>query len=273
MKPIVLFSALALVAVLAGCTDDAPTASPNAVPFYADQQYYPTEQGTTWTYRIDTISSRGQVTADVRRRTCRITGPKRVDSVDYVVQVNETARQDTLTVDTVYIRKDGNGVFLSSPQLRLLSQAPVIPQLPISFPKEILVLPQYVQPGLGWNILNIEINLIPLFPMYFRVNAVFVAREDLHLDGATYRNCAKVRIDIDARFPNPQNPQDILNPLIIKESAYFWLTRPFGLVAGDGSDAVFALLRGQIPITLGASTHVRHEVIGMNIVQPSASCP
>jgi hypothetical protein len=269
-------SSLALAACLAaclapGCAEEAPTAASGDLPFYADQQYYPTENGTTWTYRIDTISARGVVTSDIGRRLCRIVGPLRVDSTDYVLQVNENTGAQA-GVDSIYIRKDADGVFLSSPQMQTLGQLAVLQQLGIVIPKEFLVVPQNVLPGLSWSIVNIEYNQIPIFPIWFRVHATYLTREDVQLGGARYKGCAKVRMDISARFPNPENPSDFLNPLLIEQTATFWLSKPFGIVAGDGSESVFTMLRGQLPLTQSA-THMRHEVIGMNIVQPQVPCP
>lgn len=266
---LVLFCVLACCS--AGCTEDPPSALPSSVPFYADQQYYPTESGTRWTYRIDTISRGGSTTRDIGRRLCRIVGPLRVDSMDYVLQVNENTGTGSASVDSIYIRKNAEGVYLSSPQLRLLSQLGSL-QLPIVIPSEFLIVPQNVLPGLSWSIVNIEFNQIPLFPIYFRVAATYVTREDIQLDNGRYRDCAKIRMEVSARFPNPQDPTNLLNPLIINETAFFWLSKPFGIVAGDGSETVFAMLRGELPLTQ-SSTHMRHEIIGMDIVQPHVSCP
>jgi hypothetical protein len=261
--------------LLSACSEGDPETPPDAKIFYADQQYYPTGDGTRWSYRIDTISAANQTTKDVSRKYCWIVGPRDIDTtggtVRYVLQVNDVKTGTSTTRDSLYIRKNSGGVYVSSPQLLLLAQIPLLAQFGISFPKEFLILPQYVQPGLSWSILNLEFNQIPLYPIWFRVNATYLAKETLKLDSMTVKDCAKIKLDIDARFPNIQD-QNPLNPLLIKESATFWLSRPFGLVAGDGSEAVFLMLSGQLPLTT-VSRHVRHELTHLELPMSAGDCP
>jgi hypothetical protein len=264
-----LMISLPVLLVWAACNDAPTVVSGDAKTFLADQHYYPSDEGTFWRYRIDTTGVSGGTIRDVGRRTARMFGKIRIDSLDYAVQTNETVSGITTTNDNVYIRHSDQGVFLSSPQLQDFGR--VIPFLS-SFPKEIQIIPASLETSTSWSILNFEFTQIPLFPIYFRVTAAYLNRESVQIDMGTFRDCIKIRVDIDARFPNPQTPQDLLNPLIIKESANFWLSRPIGLVMGDGSEVVFSLLEGRLPLNI-PRRRMHQELLGYDIVQPNGSCP
>ncbi len=264
-----ILPALLLTLALGSCSK-SPVSS-GGEPIYADQQYYPTLKGTFWTYRIDTTGSDGRTVRDVQRQTSRIIGSMEGDSGIYAVQVNEVSAGVDVTFDTLYIRKSGRGVHFTSPALR----AGLLPNLPGigSFPSELLLVPFPLEETYGttWSILNFEFNQIPLFPIYIRVKAAFIGYETVTTDTRTFKNCARILVTIDARFPNLQNPQDLLNPTIIKENASFWLCRPLGLVMGDGSSLLFALLGGRLPFTL-QRRRVHQELLNCDIVQPKDPC-
>ena len=261
--------AVVLISGFSSC-NDTTVISGSGQPFLFDQHFYPTEIGTFWNYRVDTTGQSGPTVRDVSRITARIRGSIVLDSLQYTVQENETISGANTTFDTLYIRKDGEGIHLSSPSLRQGFGGPLSGFIG-SFPKEFLILPANLESTSSWNIINFEFNQIPIFPIYFRVNASYLGKETVQTDFKTYKECARIRIDIDARFPNPQNPTDFLNPLIIKENASFWLARPLGLVVGDGSSLVFTLLSGQIPLSL-TKRRVHQEVMGLEIVQPHDPC-
>jgi hypothetical protein len=87
----------------------------------------------------------------------------------------------------------------------------------------------------------------------------------------TFHDCAHVQLIIEAQFPNPQNPTDILNPIRLNETADFYFTHPQGLVLAEGSAAVFRILRGSIPLDR-TYARVRQEITAMSIVQPDPFC-
>jgi hypothetical protein len=122
-----------------------------------------------------------------------------------------------------------------------------------------------------WDIITIEFNQIPLFPIYFRVKGRYLGTGDVQTQRGTLKQCAHTVITIEARFPNPEDPTNILNPLLINEKADFWFTRPYGLALIDGSEAVFILLRGGLPLQRNFAK-MRQELTDMNIVQPSPVC-
>jgi len=260
----------AVAALLLFSCDDAPTVvnSGDRI-FYSDQGYYPTEENTFWRYRIDTTGVSGLTMRDVIRRTSRIFGRINIDSLEYTLQINENVGGVNTTYDTLYIRKTESGVYLSSPQLQTFSR---FGSFLGDFPKEVLLIPASLSSASTWNIINYQFDQIPFFPIYFRVSASFLNKESIQLDLTTFKECIKIRVDIDARLPNLQNPQDFLNPTIIKESANFWLSRPLGLVAGDGSEVVFVLLQGRIPLAL-VKRRMHQELIGFDIIQPKSECP
>lgn len=261
---------LSIPFLIISCDDSTTVVTSNAQPLYADQQFYPMEEGTFWRYRIDTTGVTGPTVRDVGRVTSRIMGRITFDSLVYSVQTNETVMGISSTIDTVFVRKDDQGVFFSSPTLRSFSLFPGLPGFS-GFPKEYLILPKDPSARPNWVLINFEFNQIPFFPIYFRVTASYLGRETIQTDFRTFKNCARVKIDIDARLPNPANPQDIFNPLIIRENASFWFAQPLGLVVGDGNEAIFTLLNGRIPIGI-LQRRIHQEVIGLEIVQPPDTC-
>jgi hypothetical protein len=257
------------IALLAACAEDAPPVSSNGERIYADQQYYPVTTGTVWEYRIDTTSTGGQNFKDIGRRFSTIGGIADFDSVAYTIQQNRTVSGGSETTDTLFVRKNRDGVYLSTPGLRQLAMLPSFPGVDLgTIPREILLLPYAAIPGTFWRVFNFEFNQIPIFPIYFRVQGEFVGVQNVRTDWMEFKDCMRIRLSIDARFPNLQDPTNILNPLLIKESADFWFTHPGGLVLADGSKAVFAFLGGALPLspTFGRQ---RLEVVSMNLVQPT----
>jgi hypothetical protein len=249
------------------CTEDPAPVSTSGPALFADQQYYPLLEGSSWQYRLDSAGVTGIATIQAR-----MTGTRVVDSLTYAVQANAIQRAGQSEADTQYIRKSNVGIMMSSPGLLDLGSFPVIPGGPaFDIPKEFLILP--FNPGFQatWDILNIEFNQIPIFPIYFRVKGRYIGTGDVATARGTLRDCARVTISIEARLPNLENPTDFLNPLVLNERADFYFTRPYGLALVDGSEAVFTLLRGGIPL---ASTfpRLRQELMDMNIVQPDPVC-
>ncbi|MDH7515159.1 MAG: hypothetical protein QHI48_04705 [Bacteroidota bacterium] len=271
MRHVIILSLACTAFLMTSCSDDTTVVTANAVPFLVDQQYYPTEEGTFWRYRVDTTGVTGPTVRDVSRKTSRMVGTIRIDSLVYAVQVNETVSGVTTTRDTVYIRKDAQGVHGSSPALRNFSGlGSILPNFP-SFPKEYLLIPADISSRSSWDILRFEYNQIPLIPIRFIVTASYLGRETIQTDDRSFRECAKIRVSLDIRLPNLQNPQDILNPIVIQEDADFWFSRPLGLVVGDGAQTIFTLLEGGLPFT-PARRRVHMEVIGYEIVQPTGRC-
>lgn len=265
--PILLF----LVLLVTACTDDPPAVSMQGDPILADMQYYPLVQGSAWQYRIDTTGSSGTATG-VGQVQSVIVGTYEADDFTYTVQLNRMIMGGVAEDDTVYVRKAEDGVRMSSPGLQQIGQLTEILGLPIGdLPTEFLAVPYAGGFQASWDILNIEYNQIPFFPIYYRVKGEYRGIKDVETDMRTYRDCAHVVISIEAQLPNLEDPTNILNPLRINESASFWFTRPHGLVVADGSNAIFALLRGGIPLsdTFGRT---RQEVIDMDIVQPDPLC-
>ncbi len=263
---ILFFNVIAVLAVTA-CTDDAAPVSTTGGELFADQQYYPVLEGSSWNYRIDSANVTG--IAEVR---ARMIGNRTVDSLVYAVQANEVIRSGSVEVDTQYIRKTDVGVMMSSPGLLQLGSITVIPGGPaIEIPREFLIIP--FNPGFqaNWDILNIEFNQIPIFPIYFRVKGKYIGTGEVVTQRGTLRNCARITVSIEARLPNLEDPTNFLNPLLINEKADFYFTRPYGLALIDGSQAVFTLLRGGLPLA-SSFPKIRQELVDMNIVQPSPVC-
>jgi len=261
--PVVI--ALSLM-IIGACSEDAPPVSTEGPRLFADQQFYPTLEGSSWVYRLD---SAGVVAyAEVRSH---IVGERTVEEQLYAVQANEIRRGSRMEVDTQYIRKSDFGVMFSSPGLIEFNSLPSIPGFPApEIPKEYLALP--FNPGFQatWDILNIEYNIL-FFNIYFRVKGRYIGPDDVSTSNGVYRNCSRVSISIEGRFPNLENPQDILNPLLINEKADFWFSRAHGLVVVDGSEAVFLLFQGALPLASEFAT-MRQEVTSMQIRQPSPAC-
>jgi hypothetical protein len=253
------------IALLAACAEDAPPISTNGERIYADQQYYPLTAGTVWEYRIDTTSTGGQKFKDVGRRFSTIGDIADFDSVSYTIQQNRIAMGGAETIDTLFVRKDRLGVFLSTPGLRSLAMIPSIPGLDLSgVPREILLLPYSALPGQTWRVFNFEYS-IAIITISFRVEGDYIGVQDVRTDWMEFKNCTRIRLSIDARIPNIQSP---LTPLVIKESADFWYTHPGGLVLADGSKAVFDFLSGTLPLATSFGKE-RLEVVSMNIKQPT----
>lgn len=266
MRTKLLVLSLLGVALCASCADDAPPVSNSGERVYADQQFYPVTEGTRWEYRIDTTSVSGQKYKDVGRQFSLIGGIADFDSIAYTIQQNRTVMGGAETTDTLFVRKDRVGVYLSTPSLRSFSSLPSFPGLDLSgIPKEILLLPYAAIPGQTWRVFNFEYT-IAIITISFRVEGDYIGVENVRTDWMEFKNCTRIRLSIDARIPNIQNP---LSPIVIKESADFWFTHPGGLVVADGSKAVFAFLGGTLPLgtTFGKQ---RLEVVSMDVRQPLA---
>lgn len=270
-RPYILL-ALACLALWGGlsCAGDDPVPVTSTEPLLHDAQFYPTTAGTFWRYRVDTTGADGRTVRDVERRTVRIGRTVTIDSTVYTVQETEIVAGVDSRYDTVYIRKDAAGVWLSSPSLRQLSVFAGIPGFP-GFPKEFLVMPADPGTQANWDIIRFDFTPIPFVQIYYYVTAAYLGRETIQTDSHTYRECARIRISLNMRFPNPQNPQDILNPIIVRDDAEFWLARPLGLVVGDGAESIFTMLSGRIPFSL-VRKRMHMEVLGMDIVQPPDPC-
>lgn len=260
---------LALV-LLASCGEDsAPVVSADAQKLYADQKYYPFIDGTFWRYRVDTTGESGVTVRDVARRYVRISGTKIVDTLVYTVQSTETTEGIRTTFDTLYLRRTSTGVYASSPMLRNFSLPAPLPD--IGFPKEVLLIPDPLESTPSWSIVNFEYNQIPFIPIHFRISGAYLGLETVQTDFMLFKQCARIRIDLDVRLPNLEDPTDILHPTIIRETASFWFARPLGLVAADGSEIVFTLFAGRIPLNL-PQRRVHQEVLGFDIIQPKTPC-
>ena len=271
MKSIIhTLAVLALAITVFSCSDDQPAAVTGTDPLLHDAQYYPDTKGTFWRYRIDTTGSNGQTVRDVERRNARIGGSITLDSLTYTIQETEIIAGATSRYDTIYIRKDDRGVWMSSPSMQLLSLFGGFSGFS-GFPKEFLIVPANLASESSWDIIRFDFTAIPLVQIYYHVTAAYLGRETIQTDTRTFRECARIRISLDARFPNPANPQDILNPLIIRDNAEFWLARPLGLVVGDGAESIFALLGGRVPFSL-EKKRMHMEVLGFDIAQPPEPC-
>ncbi len=263
-----LFCSL-LVLVFASCTEAPPEVTMDGTPVYADMQYFPTGVGSAWEYRIDTTGN-GNTSKGVAQVRSVIAGTRRIDSVDYAVQVNQIISGAGSEFDTLFVRKTAQGVMISSPGLLQLASVSLIPGLPIEdIPREFLAVPAPGTFQSEWQIFNFEFNPIPLVTVYYRINGRFRGIENVQTDQRLYRDCARVTLTIEAQIPNPEN---ILVPFRINESADFYYTRPHGLVVADGSNAIFTLLRGGLPLGLEYN-RTRQEVITFDIPPPDPFCP
>ncbi|MDT8325506.1 MAG: hypothetical protein RRA94_15435 [Bacteroidota bacterium] len=262
MRRILLFPLLLLV--LASCTDDPPAVSTDGSPVFVDMQYFPIVEGSGWEYRVDTTGN-GTTRKGVAQILSTITGTRMVDDIEYAVQVNRIITGTGVGNDTLYVRKTGQGVLISSPGLLQLSSISLIPGLPVEdIPTEFLAVPAPDSFQTEWEIFDFEFNQIPLFSVFYRINGRYRGIESVETDQRTYRDCARVTISIEAQFPNPDN---LLIPIRINESADFYYTRPHGLVVADGSSAIFTLLRGGLPLDLEYGS-TRQEIIDFDIPQP-----
>ncbi len=262
-----LLVVLPLAVALFSCTEELPV-SESGVELMADQHYYPLLDGTTWEYRIDTTSAKGVTVKDIARKYSTISGTYTANERDYTVQNNRTVTGTESTFDTTYVRRDDIGVYQTTPGLLLLGGVGGIPGLPdFDFPAEILSIPLALGAPGSWDIIDFEYLDIPMFPIYFRVKGHDLGIESVQTDMGMFYECRRIRFSIDIRLPNLEDPTDIFNPTIIKEEADFWYTHPQGLVVADGSSAVFGLLGGTLPLG-GGFTHMRLEVVNMDIVQP-----
>lgn len=259
---------LLITLVFAACTDDAPPVSTEGRTVLADAHFYPVLPGSSWIYRVDTSGTNG-MDRGVGTVLSRISGTFESDSLTYVVQVNRVTIGGVTELDSLYIRHATDGVRISSPGLQTLSSLPEIPNFPIDqIPNEFLAVPAAGAFQATWEIVNIEINIIPIFPIYYRVKGSYRGLEDVTTDLGVFHDCAHVTLILEARLPNLANPTV---PLLIDEEAEFWFSRPQGLVAADGSDAIFSLLRGTIPLETSFG-RTRQEVTDMEITQPDPFC-
>ena len=267
-----------LLCCLSSCSQKSDPVSSSGQRVLVDAHYYPTLPETVWHYRVDSTGADKKTVRDAYRLNARITNETFMNNdTAYAVQVNETVTAAGSTYDTLYARKDERGVFMSSPVLRgfsLLGQYPQLGQfLSGDFPKEFMIVPLHPEYVTNWDILRFDLTGIPLIQVYFHVTAQYMGREDVSTAGGIYKECAKVRISVDATFPNPQDPTNILNPIRIKDKADFWLARPLGIVVGDGAESIFLLMNGRIPLSLTPSSKTLHmEVLDMSIAQPSGPC-
>ncbi|MBL0174069.1 MAG: hypothetical protein IPP94_02190 [Ignavibacteria bacterium] len=274
MNRLLLLSlALVLAVAAASCSGDDDAVSTSGQRVYADQQYYPTLPETVWRYRVDSTGADKRLVRDAYRINSRITGTTfTANDTTYTVQVNEEIRSNGTSFDTLYVRKDDRGVFMSSPSLRnfsLLGQLGAGLNLG-TFPKEFMILPLHPEYVTNWDIIRFDYTIL-ILNIRFWVTAQYMGRENVTTDMGVFRDCAKVRITVDALFPNPADPTNILNPLRINDKADFWLARPLGLVVGDGAASVFALLNGRVPLSLQARK-LHMEPLDMSIAQPSGPC-
>ncbi len=269
--PLLISAALLLPLLWSACTKEPAVISASAGVLVADMRYYPTFQETIWRYRIDTTNPGGGMVIDAARRVSRISGTQEYNGLHYTIQVDENTDANGVSFDTLFVRKSDSGLFVTSPALRTLGRLPGFPGLNITIPSEFMLFPYPLETAGSWQILDIEFNQIPLFPIYVRVNASRIGRESAVTSSATYKDCQKVLFRVSARLPNPQDPTNILNPLIINEDATFYFARPLGMVMGDGSQLLFTLLTGQIPTTQSRK-RVHAEAVFMDIVQPNDPC-
>jgi hypothetical protein len=259
---------LLVLFVFSACTDDPPAVSSEGISVLADMQYYPVLEGSQWEYRVDTTAN-GQTARGVGQIRSMIMGEKDINEVTYAVQVNQVIRAQEVSFDTLYVRKTAQGVLMSSPGLQQLSAIALIPGLPIEdIPTEFLAVPAPGTFQTEWQIFNFVFDQIPLVVVYYRIIGRFRGYQDVVTDQRTFRNCARATISIEAQFPNPDN---ILVPIRINESADFYYSRPHGLVVVEGSDAIFTLLRGGLPLDLQYNRS-RQELISQTIPQPDPFC-
>jgi len=263
-----LLVVLPLAIALFSCTEALPV-SESGEELMADQHYYPLLDGNTWEYRVDTASASGVMVKDIARRYSSISGTHEESGRSYSIQMNRIVTSVETTFDTTYVRRNDIGVYQTTPGLLLLSGVGGIPGLPdFNMPDEILAIPLAAgAPGSTWEIIDFEYLDIPMFPIYFRVKGHDLGIESVQTDMGMFYECRRIRFSIDIRLPNMEDPTDIFNPMLIKEEADFWYTHPQGLVVADGSSAVFGLLEGTLPLSSGF-THMRFEVVNMDIVQP-----
>ncbi|GEM_PF-1296845 len=254
-----------------GCGETDTVVVSGAREIWHDAKWYPTTIGSVWRYRIDTTDASGDLVPGVFRRTTRIIGDITYDGKRYVVQVNEDVAANTVSFDTTYIRKADDGLYFSSPSLLMLSNLPGIPGSGSGIPRDFKLLPYPLESTPGWEIFNYDIELIPFFKPHIYINARNLGLETVVTEMQTFRDCLRIRIDLDILLPNPQDPTNIFNPLIIKEDASFWFGRPLGLVAGEGSQLLFVLLTGRLPLR-ASSMRTHLELTGMDIRQPASRC-
>jgi len=269
--PFLILTALLLALFTGDCTDEPPIVTAGAGVLVADMRYYPTFAETIWRYRIDTTNPAGGMVMNAAQRVSRITGAQEYNGLRYAVQVDENTDADGVTFDTLFVRKSDSGLYVTSPALRTLGRLPGFPGLNIQIPPEFKLFPYPLETAGSWQILNIEFNQIPFFPIYVRVNADRVGRESAVTSAMIFKDCQKVRFRLDARLPNPEDPTNFLNPLVLREDATFYFARPLGLVMGDGSQLLFTLLTGQIPTTQSRK-RVHVEATFLDVVQPNDPC-
>ena len=266
-----IFLPLLFLLSLMGCTKETSIVTSDARKLIADMRYYPTFPSTIWRYRIDTTGATGGTVINAAQRISRITGTTVFDNKEYTVQVNENINGADVTYDTIYVRKATDGLYVTSPVLRTLGRLPGFPGMNIQIPSEFKLFPYPLETASTWQLLNIEFNQIPFFPIYVRVNGDYLGRETVPTTMMTFKDLARVRLRIDARLPNPQDPTNFLNPLVIKEEATFAFGRPLGLLVGDGSQILFTILTGQIPLEQ-SQKRVHTEVTSYEVVQPNEPC-
>ena len=257
--------------LLIACSEDDPVTPENPTVLQADQQYYPLLRGSEWQYRFDTTGTDGMPMTGVYLQTSRIEGTREIDGIVYTVQVNETDNGTDVFTDSLFFRKTGEGLYATTATLRFASLFPGLPNLPIDIPEEIAILQYPLETVRDWMIFEFEFRPIPFFAYYFRIEALNRGTETYQGEWKTYYDCRKIRITADAVLPNPEDPTNFLDPLVINETADFWFLPTGGLVAGDGSALIFALLQGRGELTFSQAT-VHQELLGMNIVQPADTC-
>jgi hypothetical protein len=268
---LLILTAALLCLLWSNCSKETSIVTASSGVLVADMRYYPTFPETVWRYRIDTTSPGGGMVINTAQRVSRITGTQDYNGLRYTVQVDENTDANGVTFDTLFVRKSDSGLYVTSPALRTLGRLPGFPGLNISIPSEFLLFPYPLETAGSWQLIDIEFNQIPLFPIYVRVNASRLGRESAVTSAMTFKDCQKVQFRVDARLPNPQDPTNFLNPLVIREDATFYFARPLGLVMGDGSQLLFTLLTGQIPTTQSRK-RVHAEATFLDIVQPNDPC-
>jgi hypothetical protein len=197
---------------------------------------------------------------DIGRRISRIVGTMMIDGEEWTVQRDETRYNADVTVDSTYVLRRADGVYLSSPTLRNLEGIPDIPLIgDLQFPKEFLVIPFNASPGIQWTIFEFQQSQFPLYSLEISLTGSFIGIESVEASDITYRDCAHVRM----RFRVLVNivGQEGIN---IDEAADFWFTRPHGLVVADGSIAVFGLIAGSFPMG-GQSGTAHYELIRVDL--------
>ena len=244
MKALSLLFPLLLVMLLVSCTDPAPVERTNGDELLRDQMYYPLTPGTEWEYRIDTTSATGVKYPDIGRRISTIVGTVGIDGEEWTVQRDETRYDANVTVDSTYIVRRTDGVYLSSPSLRNLEGLPSLPIIgDLQFPKEFLSVPFTATPGMNWTIFQFQQAQFPIYSIDIALTGTFVGIESVVADAITYKECAhvKMRFRVTVSIVGQQG-------ISMDESADFWYTRPHGLVVADGSIAVFGLIGGSFPM-------------------------